>query len=130
VAYRPSLDPEDFADDLRRCAREQLGDAASGLRDPDGDRATATHEARKDLKKVRSLLRLARECLPPDANRAENARLRGIGRALGGAREADVLVQTAEGLGERPAGDGVRRSSGASRQGVGAGARRRERDGH
>lgn len=104
MAYRLSLDTDDPAGDLRRCAREQLLDAASGLRDGDTDRVTATHEARKDLKKGRSLLRLARRCLPADAYSVSNARLRDIGRGLAGARDADVLVETAERLGERHPG--------------------------
>jgi CHAD domain-containing protein len=103
VAYRLSLE-EGIADELRRCAREQLIDAASGLRDRDADPVTATHEARKDLKKVRSLLRLIRGCVPAKVYRAENARLRETARSLAGARDADVLVQTTERLAERHAG--------------------------
>jgi CHAD domain-containing protein len=104
VAYRLNLGSDDPAGDLRGRAREQLSDAVSGLRDRDADPVTATHEARKDVKKVRALLRLARGCLPADAYRAENARLREIARSLAGARDADVLVQTTEGLVERHAG--------------------------
>ena len=104
VAYRLNLVSDELADDLRGRAREQLSDAVSGLRDRDADPVTATHEARKDIKKVRALLRLARGCVPADAYRAENARLREIARSLAGARDADVLVQTTEGLGERHAG--------------------------
>lgn len=98
MAYRLSLLSDDLATELRRCAREQLDDAAGELRGTAGaDPVTAIHEARKDLKKARSLLRLARPCLPADAYRGENARLRDIARALAGTRDADVLAQTAEG---------------------------------
>jgi len=62
------------------------------------------HEARKDLKKARSLLRLARPGLPGDVYRRENGALRATGRSLSGARDADVLVKTVADLGERYAG--------------------------
>jgi CHAD domain-containing protein len=105
MAYRLSLLSDDLATELRRCAREQLDDAAGELRGTAGaDPVTAIHEARKDLKKARSLLRLARPCLPADAYRGENARLRDIARALAGTRDADVLAQTVEGLAERRPG--------------------------
>jgi CHAD domain-containing protein len=77
----------------------RLRDAAAG-----GDAAQATHEARKDLKKVRSLLRLVRSGLDRDAYRAENDRPRSIARSLAGRRDADVLVQTAAAFGERHGG--------------------------
>jgi CHAD domain-containing protein len=104
MAYRLDLDSHDVGADLRARAREQLADAARGLRDRDEDPVTATHEARKDIKKVRSLLRLARPCLPAGAYRAENARLRQVAHSLAGARDADVLVETADALAERHAG--------------------------
>ena len=65
---------------------------------------TAIHETRKDLKKVRSLLRLARPCLPDDAYRRTNARLRAIARVLAGTRDDDVLIEVADALAERHAG--------------------------
>jgi CHAD domain-containing protein len=64
----------------------------------------AVHDARKRLKKTRSLLRLARPGLRKRDYRAQNAALRDAGRALSGARDADVMVETVEKLGERFAG--------------------------
>jgi CHAD domain-containing protein len=61
------------------------------------------HEARKDLKKLRSLLRLCRDGMPAEERRAINATLREIGTRLAGAREADVAVATLRALGADPA---------------------------
>jgi CHAD domain-containing protein len=76
-------------------ALEQL---SSGL---DTDAVTAVHEARKDLKKTRSVLRLVREPLGKDRYQRENARLRQASRALSGTRDASVKIDTLEALGER-----------------------------
>ena len=74
MPYRLDL-AADPADALRAAVREQLDDAVRRLRDDRGDDpAEAVHEARKDLKKARSLLRLARPGLPGDVYRRENAR--------------------------------------------------------
>jgi len=104
MPYRLDL-AADPADALRAAVREQLDDAVRRLRDDrGGDPAEAVHEARKDLKKARSLLRLARPGLPGDVYRRENGALRATGRSLSGARDADVLVETVADLGERYAG--------------------------
>jgi CHAD domain-containing protein len=76
-------------------ALEQL---SSGL---DKDPVTAVHEARKDLKKTRSVLRLVRGPLGKDRYQQENARLREASRALSGTRDATVLIDTLEALEER-----------------------------
>ena len=90
------------SDALRACAREQLDDALSLLGDERArDPAKAVHEARKDLKKARAVLRLARPALRSKAYRRENGALRDAGRLMSAARDADVLVTTMEGLAER-----------------------------
>ena len=95
----------ELEDSIRRTAREQLEAAAAELDDADaGDAAGAVHGARKRLKKTRSVLRLARPSLPQSAYRSTNRALRDRGRALSDARDADVLVATAEALGARFAG--------------------------
>jgi CHAD domain-containing protein len=104
MAYRLDL-AADPPETLRAGLSEQLDDAVRSLRDDRAeDPVTAVHEARKDLKKARSLLRLARPAMPRDAYRRANADLRDTGRSLSAARDADVLVATAEDLGERFAG--------------------------
>jgi CHAD domain-containing protein len=104
MPYRLDL-ATDPPDTLRAAVREQLDDAVRRLRDDRGENpAKAVHEARKDLKKARSLLRLARPGLPRSVYRRENTALRDVGRSLSGARDADVLAETAADLGERFAG--------------------------
>lgn len=103
MAYRLSF-ADDVASSVRRCAREQLADAVEQLEGAAADPVTAVHEARKDLKKTRALLRLVRPALGRKAYRRENDALRDIGLTLSGARDADVRVATAHALAEHAAG--------------------------
>ncbi|HEU4702087.1 MAG TPA: CHAD domain-containing protein [Conexibacter sp.] len=103
MAYRLSF-ADDVASSVRLCARERLADAVAQLEGAADDPVTAVHEARKDLKKTRALLRLVRPALSGKAYRRENEALREIGLALSGARDADVRVATAESLAEHAAG--------------------------
>lgn len=82
---------------MRRLAAAQLAEAALGL-SGGGDADKAVHEARKSIKKVRSLLRLVRYGL--DVRRAENDVLRDIARSLAPLREAGVLEALAARLAE------------------------------
>jgi CHAD domain-containing protein len=102
MAYRLAL-ADDLAASLQSVARDQLEGAADGLADGD-DPVEAVHDARKRIKKTRAALRLARPGLPKRVYRAENSALRDTARGLSGARDADVMVETAEKLGERFAG--------------------------
>lgn len=58
----------------------------------------AVHDARKDLKKMRAVVRLLRKALGESAYRRENAVLREAAHALNAARDATVLLQTLESL--------------------------------
>jgi len=100
TAYRLKR-KEPLGDGLRRIALGRVDDALDHLRDPDADPAEAVHEARKDLKKVRSVLRLARGRLGDELYRAENARFRDAGQRLSGARDAQVKLETLDQLSER-----------------------------
>jgi CHAD domain-containing protein len=101
MSYRLDLE-EPIPATLRHVAVERLERAARRLREEHGDDPVeAVHGARKDLKKARALLRLARPGLPGDAYRRENRALRDIGRAMSGGREADVMVETSGALAER-----------------------------
>ncbi len=85
-----------------RIARGRLDDALERLHDGlDEDVAAAVHETRKDLKKTRAALRLAREGIGEKTYRRENARLRAAGRALAGSRDAEAKVETLDALAER-----------------------------
>lgn len=104
MPYRLQPD-ESFPDGLRRCAREQLDGAiealSTGIHD---DPVEAVHDARKALKKTRSLLRLSRGALDPDERRRENAVLRRAARELSSARDAEVMLQATDDLADRLAG--------------------------
>jgi CHAD domain-containing protein len=83
-------------DALRAVLVERLEHAHGALREAQAGTAAAeaVHSARKDIKKARALLRLARPGLAEAAYRAENGALRDIARSLTAAREADVLTET------------------------------------
>src|SRR5918994_7021298 len=94
---------EPVADGIRRVA---AGRASSALAHLNGesdveDDAGAIHEARKDLKKLRSVLRLVREPLGERLYQRENERFREAGRLLGGARDAEVKLETLAALRDR-----------------------------
>jgi CHAD domain-containing protein len=83
---------------IRRIARGQAEDALEQLeRGGEG----AVHEARKDLKKLRALLRLVRHDLGDGFYRGENQRFRDAGRRLSAARDAEVKLETLDSLQER-----------------------------
>lgn len=99
MSYRLDLDAP-IADALRAAASDQLRDGAAELRGANSseDVVGAIHQARKNIKKTRSLLRLARSGLPGETCREENGALRDIARSLSDERDAAVLLQTFDGL--------------------------------
>lgn len=88
---------ESPAEGVRRVADEQLEQALASLRD-EPDRGEAVHDLRKRLKKLRALLRLVRDETGEDFYGRENRRFRDAGRALSALRDAEVLVETLDGL--------------------------------
>jgi CHAD domain-containing protein len=104
MSYRLSLD-QPVPDALRAAAAERLDHAAELLRaHSEADPVKAVHGVRKDLKKTRSILRLARPDLSPKVYRRENRLLRDTARSISAARDADVLAETVDKLSERFAG--------------------------
>jgi len=93
---------EDLGAEVRRVARTRAEHALAALRDELADEPIeAVHTARKDLKKMRSLLRLVREALGDEAYDCENDALREAANMLGGARDADVMLETLDALDTR-----------------------------
>jgi CHAD domain-containing protein len=93
---------EGVAEGLRRVALGRAEKTLERLSDADdGELAAAIHGARKDLKKLRGLLRLARDGLGGKAFRAENRRYRDAGRLLAGSRDAEVKLETLTALCDR-----------------------------
>jgi CHAD domain-containing protein len=88
---------EPAGEGLRRIALGRLDHARDQLdvpgHDPDG-----VHEARKDLKKLRAVLRLLRKRLGDDVYRRENSGARDTARMLAGARDAQVRLDTLDDL--------------------------------
>ena len=84
---------EALPDGVVRIARGRLDSALDELSGRAGnDTATAVHEARKDLKKLRALVRLVQ------ADSRWNTRFRDTARRLAGRRDADVLLETLDDL--------------------------------
>lgn len=75
---------------VRRIARQQVEGALHAIDTLEADKAT--HEVRKTCKKLRALVRLVRPVFGDYAQ--ENAALRDLARALSGARDARVLIDT------------------------------------
>ena len=111
---------EPMGDALRRVIRERLDHAIRGLTDgrhPD----TAVHDARKDIKKLRSLLRLMRPDLGATVVGRENAALRDASALLAASRDAAALAETVQALAERYVGRVPHAAFTALAEGVGAG---------
>jgi CYTH domain-containing protein/CHAD domain-containing protein len=86
---------ESPSEGVRRIARGRAEKALERLGEVEGDElAGAIHGARKDLKKLRGLLRLARRELGEKTFKAENRRYRDAGRLLSGSRDAEVKLET------------------------------------
>jgi CHAD domain-containing protein len=91
---------EGAAEGLRRIARGQIELASDRLESGD-DVAEAVHEARKSLKRLRAVVRLARDPLGDEIYRSENHAYRDTGRELSAARDAQVLGETLDALTDR-----------------------------
>jgi CHAD domain-containing protein len=100
-AYR-LLAREPVAAGVTRILTAQVDDAIAQLRGESGtDPADGIHEARKDIKKIRSALRLVRHEIGDEVWRRENDHYREVARTLSSFRDAEILVEALEGLAER-----------------------------
>ena len=86
-----------FKTQFYKVARRQLRHAIDILDTRPQGTDHAIHEARKRLKRVRSLYRLVSRQVPKFSTR-ENARLRGIARSLSTLRDAAALVPVSDRL--------------------------------
>jgi CHAD domain-containing protein len=104
-AYRLRQD-EPLPDEIARVARGRIDHALDELRGKtDSTPEEAVHEARKDMKKLRALLRLVRGELGKSTFARENACFRDAARELSGTRDSDVMLETLAAL-DLPAGLG------------------------
>jgi CHAD domain-containing protein len=93
------LDGESVPGGIARVARGRIGHALGQLNNGD-DPDKAVHEARKDMKKLRAVLRLTRPELGGKAYRRENARFREVARSLSGVRDAKAMLNALDALEE------------------------------
>jgi len=105
MSYR--LDPAlPMSDALRRVAFAELDLAHGSLATPP-ERHSGVHSSRKCLKRLRSLLLLARPGMPEPAFTTLNERLGIIARGLAAARDAQALIDAIDKLDrETPSGPG------------------------
>jgi CHAD domain-containing protein len=93
---------EPVPDEVRRVARGRIDHAIDELRgNTESSRAKAVHEARKDMKKLRALLRLVRGEIGDEVYAHENGCFRDTARQLSGVRDADVMILTLADLEKR-----------------------------
>src|SRR5436190_2573948 len=96
------LTGEPVSDGIKRVIAGRVDDAIAQLRGEVGSGAAeGVHGARKDIKKIRSAVRLVRDAIGDDAWRRENEHYRDCARRLSDFRDAEVLAEALDGLGER-----------------------------
>ena len=104
-AYRLK-ESEPLPEAITRVARGRIDNAIDELRGKTASTPVeAVHEARKDMKKLRALLRLARGELGGRVYARENACFRDAAHELAGQRDADVMLETLGSLPYLPAGE-------------------------
>lgn len=93
--------------EIQRLFTEELGSAAGHLVSAvTEDRDHHVHEARKNLKKLRALLRLLSPQLPASTFKSLNRSLRDVGRQVSQLRDAEAMLESVRALPEEllPAG--------------------------
>jgi len=83
---------------VKRIAGERLDLVINLLTRPDDDFDKAVHTARKNLKRIRALLRLVRDEIGDETYRRENACYRDAGRRLAPLRDSAVMVMTLDAI--------------------------------
>jgi CHAD domain-containing protein len=90
---------ERLPEGLRRMAIAQVDLALAQVESAgSGDARKAVHEARKAIKRLRTIVRLLEGQLGPKAAAREHATLRAAAGHLAGARDAEVMLETLDGL--------------------------------
>lgn len=84
---------------VARIAQGRIDDALDELNgQTDSTPEKAVHNARKDMKKLRALMRLVRGEVGDECYRRESDAFRDAGRELSGLRDADVMIATLDSL--------------------------------
>jgi CHAD domain-containing protein len=100
MAFRFDIQ-EPFLKAIPRIARERIGSVIKSLGEKPQPGAEAIHDARKNLKSLRALLRLARGAIHESTRLSENARFRDSGRALSAVRDPQALLEALGNLRKR-----------------------------
>jgi CHAD domain-containing protein len=117
---------EALPEGVARIARGRIDHAIDELNGEAGSSPEeAVHNTRKDMKKLRALLRLMRSELGDDVYRRENECFRDAAAELSGVRDADVMLATLETLElEEPVSGPLRQALEAHRLRTGGGSRK------
>ena len=92
MAFKIEID-EPLARGITRIARERIERIIESLGEKPHPSAESIHSARKDLKSMRALLRLASGSIPDETRRTENLLFRDTGRSLSPLRDSHALVE-------------------------------------
>src|SRR6476620_3323782 len=84
---------EPFLKAVPRIARERIDRVIASLGEKPHPGAESIHDARKNLKSLRALLRLSRGALGNDVRSRENVTFRDAGRALSAMRDPQALLE-------------------------------------
>ncbi len=95
MAFRFEVD-EAPAAAIHRVAGERLERVIRFVEEAPKPSAESIHKARKDLKSLRALLKLSRRAINSDIQQRETEVFRNAGRALSGARDAQVILDLIE----------------------------------
>ena len=90
-----------FLKAIPRVARERIDRVIESLSEKPHPGAVSIHEARKNLKSLRALLRLVRGSIDDGARLRENLLFREAGRSLSTIRDPQALLEVLEYLTER-----------------------------
>ena len=96
---------------IPRPARERIDRVIESLSEKPHPGAVSIHDARKDLKSLRALLRLVRGSIDEGARLRENVLFREAGRSLSTVRDPQALLEVLENLTERLQTDSGRSTS-------------------
>jgi len=95
MAFRFDIQ-ETFLKAIPRVARERIDRVIESLNEKPQPGAESIHEARKNLKSLRSLLRLIRGSIDDDLRERENVFFRDAGRSLSTIRDPQALLEALE----------------------------------
>jgi CHAD domain-containing protein len=94
---------EPVPEGIARVAYGRIDDALDELQGrTEASPEVAVHSARKDMKKLRALLRLVRGETGDEVYRRESSAFGDAGRELSGLRDADVMIATLDSFGLPP----------------------------